>query len=284
MTSDTDPLARAEQRIEALKVEGEKHLTAMIGEAHEDGPDGQCPHCDDIFGEAHLLCDLAQEIRRPLFLSGAVVLHSGQADVWKIDCDALTSGDWFTLAHLIILRVGRFSSVEGVPRGGLQLERELFPYVSNTGPVLIVDDVLTTGTSLETQRGSRDAIGAVVFARGPVPTWVTPLFVTGDQAEQEVRDLRAERDKVAWIALDRANQIAHLEAQTVALRELVPTFYADEGEDLCGGRMYRCRVCEKGWQTGGSFGSGAAASCALSRSRSRTSGRPHRPPDKRIKS
>lgn len=38
MTSDTDPLARAEQRIEALKVEGEKHLTAMIGEAHEDGP------------------------------------------------------------------------------------------------------------------------------------------------------------------------------------------------------------------------------------------------------
>ncbi|MPZ21783.1 MAG: hypothetical protein GEV06_28455, partial [Luteitalea sp.] len=41
-----------------------------------------------------------------------------------------------------------------------------------------------------------------------------------------------------------------------AVEQLVEKFYTDEGEDLCGGRMRHCIVCEKGWQTGGSFASG----------------------------
>ncbi|KKL20362.1 hypothetical protein LCGC14_2456230, partial [marine sediment metagenome] len=43
--------------------------------------------------------------------------------------------------------------------------------------LLIVDDVLTTGASMEKQRAGRtNTIGAVIFARGDCPAWVKPLF------------------------------------------------------------------------------------------------------------
>lgn len=53
--------------------------------------------------------------------------------------------------------------------------------------LLLVDDVLTTGGSLEALRASylvqpkpgyaRDQIqGAVMFARGECPTWIKPVF------------------------------------------------------------------------------------------------------------
>ena len=48
--------------------------------------------------------------------------------------------------------------------------------------VLIVDDVLTTGNSMNKLLHSlpyeheRGIVGAVVFARGPCPTWIKPLF------------------------------------------------------------------------------------------------------------
>jgi hypothetical protein len=47
-------------------------------------------------------------------------------------------------------------------------------------PHLIVDDVLTTGASMEAARaklwpGSLP-LGVVIFARGPCPDWVWPIF------------------------------------------------------------------------------------------------------------
>jgi adenine/guanine phosphoribosyltransferase-like PRPP-binding protein len=48
--------------------------------------------------------------------------------------------------------------------------------------LLIVDDVWTTGGSMEEHRAGRDAIGAVLFARGPVADWVTPLFTLNELA------------------------------------------------------------------------------------------------------
>ena len=41
--------------------------------------------------------------------------------------------------------------------------------------MLIVDDVFTTGASMEALHTPGD-IGAVVFARGLCPSWITPLF------------------------------------------------------------------------------------------------------------
>ncbi len=126
-----------------------------------------------------------------LFQLGDFTLHSGAKSRWKIDCDALTDDDWKTLAAMLVERVGRFTCAVGVPRGGLKLAREIglafTPSVSNER-FLIVDDVLTTGRSMEemcqklTGLHSRDAhaqgkvIGGVAFARGKCPEWITPIF------------------------------------------------------------------------------------------------------------
>lgn len=110
-----------------------------------------------------------------LFQTGNFRLHSGEEASFKIECDALSDLDWAALAKIIVTRIPPFGEVEGVPSGGLQLAAELEVYATE-GPVLIVDDVLTTGASMEEQRAGRDAIGAVVFARNGCPDWVTPLF------------------------------------------------------------------------------------------------------------
>jgi len=119
-------------------------------------------------------------IEMTLFNCGRFQLHSGQVSDFKIDCDHLTEWDWQALAREIIKRVPWFGSVEGVPTGGLELERQLRPYATGdaTDPLLIVDDVYTTGGSMETHRAGRPAIGVVVFARqAPTQDWIRPLFL-----------------------------------------------------------------------------------------------------------
>lgn len=110
-----------------------------------------------------------------LFWTGEFRLHSGAESNFKIECDALTDEDWATLALLTTTRIPPFGQVEGVPSGGLRFATELEPHATE-GPLLIVDDVLTTGQSMEKQRGRRDALGVVVFARNECPEWITPLF------------------------------------------------------------------------------------------------------------
>jgi orotate phosphoribosyltransferase len=127
-----------------------------------------------------------------LFQFGDFTLNSGAKSLWKLECDALTDEDWKALARMVHLMVGPFSSVEGVPRGGLKLAEHLKPLTSKSGPHPIVDDVLTTGGSLtkaydaylkRTPGGLKGVrrlgdypTGAVVFARGPCPFWVKAVF------------------------------------------------------------------------------------------------------------
>jgi len=115
-----------------------------------------------------------------LFQLGSFVLNSGRPADFKIESDALTDDDWKCLAYLLSKRVAPFGSVEGVPRGGLKLAGYLKEYATE-GPVLIVDDVLTTGGSMDRVRAGRTANGAVVFARGVTPDWITPLFVMREE-------------------------------------------------------------------------------------------------------
>jgi orotate phosphoribosyltransferase len=113
-----------------------------------------------------------------LFKLGDFTLHSGSKAAWKIDCDALTNGDWAALALMLAERLPPFGQVVGVPRGGLALAAALKRY-SKGGLPLVVDDVLTSGASMEEVRRAIKApfvLGAVVFARGPCPPWVYPLF------------------------------------------------------------------------------------------------------------
>ncbi len=106
--------------------------------------------------------------------------HSGGKLDFKIECDDLSDDDIETLAYIISNRF-KFSSVSGIPTGGIRLEKALKQYVDNDDnyPHLIVDDVLTTGQSMieEYKKDKiRNTIGVVIFARGAPPQWVYPIF------------------------------------------------------------------------------------------------------------
>ena len=109
---------------------------------------------------------------------------------WKIECDAVTANDWTTIAQVIAGKI-TFREVYGVPRGGLALADALTPFAKleeESATVLVVDDVFTTGGSMETHRKwvttqvSDDVAikGVVLFARGECPDWVWPVFSLGE--------------------------------------------------------------------------------------------------------
>jgi hypothetical protein len=118
-----------------------------------------------------------------LFQHGEFTLHSGSISDYKIECEALTPSDWDALARIIKVRIPAFGAVYGVPRGGVPLQEALTPFATGNelDPVLIVDDVYTTGASMrEAAKQSRwngPVLGVVVFAREPViEPWVQAVF------------------------------------------------------------------------------------------------------------
>lgn len=149
---DADVLKRALKEAKSLK--------EAIKAAKEDVKDFEC-NCQS-----------------PLFHLGEWTMHSGGIAQYKIDCDALTDADMQCLAY-IISQKGQFKEVYGVPTGGARLQQALEQYKSDQGIRLIVDDVLTTGASMEEARktlGWSDAVGVVIFARSSCPDWIKPLF------------------------------------------------------------------------------------------------------------
>lgn len=120
-----------------------------------------------------------------LFNSGEFTLNSGRKSFFKIDTDALSDEDIECLARLIKDNLPHFSWVEGIPTGGLRLAEALKPLAEpdHTTIGLIIDDVCTSGQSLERYRNGRhDVMGAVIFARNrdDCPNWVYPIFIMDD--------------------------------------------------------------------------------------------------------
>lgn len=112
-----------------------------------------------------------------LFQQGVFRLAQGQHSLWKIECDALTKDDWAALAMIAVDLFGRPGLVEGVPRGGLPFAEALRAHAHFSGRLWIVDDVLTTGGTMERHRAGRDAVGVVVFARyEPRQPWIRAIF------------------------------------------------------------------------------------------------------------
>ena len=120
-----------------------------------------------------------------LFQSINFKSHSGLDLEWKIDMDALDDPDWFTITKMIIEITPPFREAVGIPSGGVKLGGLLNQHATgkDEDPICIVDDVLTTGESMEYflsqyQRNRRPftAIGWVVFARNRCPPWITALF------------------------------------------------------------------------------------------------------------
>lgn len=125
-----------------------------------------------------------------LFNKGVYRLHSKKLSNFKIDCEALDDVSIKVIADIIRKNVD-FKEVYGIPDGGMRLAEDLKKHCkSESRNYLIVDDVLTTGTSmhkakthLENMCGGKDhdIIGVVVFSRmRAYPTWIKPLFVKGD--------------------------------------------------------------------------------------------------------
>ena len=112
--------------------------------------------------------------------------HSGLDLTWKIEMDALTPNEWDCISHMIRELSPPFREAIGIPRGGNVLGKLLNRH--GTGkeedPICIVDDVLTTGMSMNTYREEMDierwqkscALGWVVFARVRPPKWIKALF------------------------------------------------------------------------------------------------------------
>ena len=121
-----------------------------------------------------------------LFQLGDFTLASGTKSRWKIDCDALTPSDWDALAEMAVERVPPYSVVIPVPRGGFPFANALAAHMRDRDAehkVLLVEDVVTTGKTITRYRDAlatafpeSEYIGVCVFARGPVPDWVVPLF------------------------------------------------------------------------------------------------------------
>ena len=119
-----------------------------------------------------------------LFQSVNFKSHSGLDLTWKIEMDALTADEWNTIAKMIVEYSSPFSEAIGIPSGGVKLAELLNEYATKdpAHPICIVDDVLTTGMSMDefkTKRQWRNPtqyIGWVVFSRNKPPDWVNTLF------------------------------------------------------------------------------------------------------------
>jgi len=126
-----------------------------------------------------------------IFIKKNFKMHSGGIAQYKVECNddnneghGFTDEDLDTLAFIVSQkRIGteqvKISKVYGVPTGGLRLAKAFDPYLKPGGLELIVDDVLTTGNSMELakfQSGFKNPVGLVIVARGPCPNWVKPIL------------------------------------------------------------------------------------------------------------
>ena len=107
-----------------------------------------------------------------IFQLGDFTLASGLSSGWKIECDSLTPEDWQALALMASEILPPFGQVEGVPRGGIPFADALRQYADPQSDVLLIaEDVVTTGGSMERFRAGREAIGICVFSRGSLAEW-----------------------------------------------------------------------------------------------------------------
>mgnify|MGYP003334559462 CR=1 FL=1 len=112
-----------------------------------------------------------------LFIREDFISHAGLPLTWKVECDALTEADYIALAKIVSEKI-KYRDVIGIPRGGIPFEKALKPYatLSKSDPLLICDDVYTTGTSMR-EVYEDGAIGIVVFARNKISDdWVKAIW------------------------------------------------------------------------------------------------------------
>ena len=124
-----------------------------------------------------------------LFQMGEFISHAGLKLPWKIECDAISPEEWNALARMVIdYQKESFSKAVGIPRGGIPFADALNEYGSGdpNDPILIADDVYTTGTSfnqfISENYSNQKVIKWCVFARSPTQNNVNALFTMPELA------------------------------------------------------------------------------------------------------
>jgi len=118
-----------------------------------------------------------KKVNMNLFIKEDFISHAGLPLTWKVECDALTKNDYEALAKIVSEKI-EFRDVKGIPRGGIPFENALKQYSSHkdSDPLLICDDVYTTGTSMR-EVYEDGAIGIVVFARNKISDdWIKAIW------------------------------------------------------------------------------------------------------------
>lgn len=121
-----------------------------------------------------------------LFQFGSFKLRGGGHSRFKIECDALSDEEIKGMAELLIDCLPPYCEVIGIPTGGDRIAAAMESRATGNEehPVLIVDDVYTTGGSMlaacqvfNVAKPHRNWRGAVLFAREKVrEPWITALF------------------------------------------------------------------------------------------------------------
>jgi len=123
-----------------------------------------------------------------MFKNGEFTSHAGKKLSWKIECDSLDRNDITTICELIASKFAFKEAYCPVTNSHFvnDMTRFLNHYhaTKNCSQILIVDDVLTTGKSMEERRQNliRQNVlyshikGVVLFSRGECPRWITPIF------------------------------------------------------------------------------------------------------------
>lgn len=125
-----------------------------------------------------------------LFEDGDFISHAGLPLAWKIECDAIRPEEWLTLAKMIReYEPQKWSKAVGIPRGGVALGNALDAYSTGNpeDPILIADDVYTTGTSFREFKQENYADTATIewciFARTPTSGKTKALFTMPDKGK-----------------------------------------------------------------------------------------------------
>jgi orotate phosphoribosyltransferase len=115
-----------------------------------------------------------------LFQRGDFKLHSGQRSNWRVDCDHLLDEDLKALVAMALEILPAYGEVVGIPTGGTKLASLMQLYINpGSGRLLIVDDVLTTGFSMEEERArhqGKEVVGLVLFAREKPAPWIKAIW------------------------------------------------------------------------------------------------------------
>ena len=126
-----------------------------------------------------------------LFQKTNFISHSGIPMTWKIECDSISLMEWECIAHMINETEQQpWRKAIGIPRGGVPLGLCLDKFSTGveTDPILIADDVYTTGksfTDFVNENYPYDAtIQWCVFARQPTRGRVKALFTMPEKGRK----------------------------------------------------------------------------------------------------